>query len=45
MFVQLLKNVGAGAAAGVAVVTVLPLAAVGMYGGPIGQDKKWVSLS
>lgn len=30
MFVQLLKNVGAGAAAGVAVVTVLPLAAVGM---------------
>ena len=30
MLVKLLKNIGSGAAAGVAVVTVLPLAAVGM---------------
>lgn len=30
MLVKLLRDIGAGAAAGVAVVTVLPLAAVGM---------------
>ncbi len=30
MYVKLLKNISAGAAAGIAVVTILPLAAVGM---------------